>query len=69
MKHGLENLINADFNKSIPSSLGIQSVITIDDFREIPFIYRWAIEYNIVPLIELLLHLSLVSRKVISKFT
>lgn len=58
MKEGLLNLMNAGFNSTSPSRLGIQSVIDKQNYTEILSIYKWARLNNVVPFIEMILPLK-----------
>lgn len=51
---GLNNLLEAGFNKTKPSRLGIDSVICRQNFEEVPKLFRFCRENNIVPKLEVL---------------
>jgi MoaA/NifB/PqqE/SkfB family radical SAM enzyme len=53
---GLQILMDAGFNKTCPSRLGIDSVIVRQNYREIPKIFRFCRDNNIVPYITTELH-------------
>jgi MoaA/NifB/PqqE/SkfB family radical SAM enzyme len=53
---GLKNLISAGMNRESPSRLGIDSVIIKQNYAEIPKIFRFCRDNNIVPYITTELH-------------
>jgi len=53
---GLENLINAGFSNSNPSRLAIDTIIAKDNYDEIPNIFIYCRENNIIPYITAILH-------------
>lgn len=53
MRRGLENLMNAGFNKTEPSRLSLESIICRKNYKEIPDIFRFCRKNNIIPYIEL----------------
>lgn len=67
MKNGLNNLINAGYSKG-NEKLAIQSVITKKNIKDIPVLYRWARENNIVPFFEIIVlngpHLSAMAKDI-----
>lgn len=54
MMLGLRNLIKAGFNKTRPTRLGVESVVCMQNYNDIPKIWAWCRERNIFPFIELL---------------
>lgn len=53
---GLKHLLKAGFNKTNPSRMAIQSVITKKNLADIPKLFRWARHRNIVPFFEIIVH-------------
>ena len=51
----IQNLFNAGFNKAGPTRIGIDTVITQQNIREVPDIFRWARRNNVFPEIKTLL--------------
>lgn len=56
LQKGLENLIEAGFNKSIPTRLGIDTIIAKQNYHEILDIFRFCRINNIIPYITVTLH-------------
>ncbi len=56
IQRGLYNLLEAGFNESKPTRLGIESVICKPNYDEIPQIFVWARERNVYPYLELIIH-------------
>lgn len=51
----IQNLFEAGFNKTIPTRIGIDTVITQQNIEEVPAIFRWARQNNVFPEIKTLL--------------
>lgn len=53
---GLNNLIDIGFNKTSPTRLGIDTVVTDQNYDEMPSLFRFCRENNIIPYITANLH-------------
>lgn len=53
IKGGIETLIEAGFAAVVPSRLSLHTIITRQNYSEIPTIFRWERDRNIVPYIQL----------------
>lgn len=51
----IKNLFNAGYNKVNPTRIGIDTVITQQNIKEVPDIFRWARQNNVFPEIKTLL--------------
>lgn len=56
IQRGLRFLMEAGFNKTFPSRLALQSVLTRQNLKDIPNLYRWARRNNIIPFFEIIVH-------------
>ncbi|MBU4184945.1 MAG: radical SAM protein [Proteobacteria bacterium] len=56
LREGLRNLIEAGFNENMPTRLGVNTVITKQNYDEILDIFRFCRTNNIIPYISITLH-------------
>lgn len=56
IQRGLRFLMEAGFNKTFPSRLALQSVLTRQNLKDIPNLYRWARRNNVIPFFEIIVH-------------
>ncbi len=65
---GLQNLMDAGFNKTDPSRLGVQCTILNLNLAEIPDILRWVRKNNIVPQFNRIFYAGRATRPEIAKW-
>ena len=56
IKAGLHNLIEVGFNNFNPPRMGVESIICKKNYKDLPEVYIWLRERNIIPYFELIMH-------------